>query len=154
MIFFMTILIPSSNILLKLREMQKQLFERNIIIPSPSPLMICSVSEKKSNRPSRSLIADMYPSEIIPGEYKVVEENLLLTTNEPFTVDSNDNALQGIILGQINAANIDNSDYPSIGDLSFKNYSLASYEVQSDTMSNFWMNMSWIKLWEVQKKKI
>ena len=153
MIFFMTILIPSSNISVKLKELQKQLFERNIIIPSPFPLIICTVSNEKPARPSRSLIAEKYPSEIVTVDYKIINESLMLMFEEPFNIESNENPIEGIILGRMNFSNHADIGYPPAEKLSFKKFSIALYELQAESIDKFWLNMSWKKLWEVQKKK-
>lgn len=153
MIFFTTFLIPSSNISVKLKIIQKKLFEDNIIIPSPFPLILCSVSAKKPKRPSRSIIAENYPSEIIPTEFKAVKKNLMMMFSKPFYTDRKETIIEGILFGQINPSTSSNS-YPELDEnLSFKNYSLASFKVHSDSMDQFWMNMYWEKLWEVQKKR-
>jgi len=154
MIFFMTTLIPSSNISAKLKELQKRLFKKNIIIPAPFPLILCSVSDKNPARPSRSLIADEYPSEINPIDFKTVSGNLVLAFNKSIRGNPDEKLIDGIILGRLNTSNAAESSLTFTENFSFKNFSIAAYEVQSHSMDNFWMNMSWVKLWEVQKKKV
>lgn len=147
MIFFMTIVVPPENIFLQLKQIQKELFKKNYILPAPFPLILDTVSLEKRNRPSRSRIAELYPKEIHTSCYAISGNNLLLKIE-------NSGSLEGIILGEI----LDKTKIPEElnpeNPIVFANYSLAFYKIQSESTNNFWMNMSWTRIWKVQKKKI
>ncbi|MBI9098269.1 MAG: hypothetical protein JEY91_07310 [Spirochaetaceae bacterium] len=157
----MTTIVPSSNVSVKLKELQNFLFMHHLITPSPFPLNLTNLSKKKITRPSRKQISLTYPPVITLNNYSILKGNFLLSSEERFPCQC-DNEFQhliplissGCILGKTTSAENSLRDLPSSETFSFKNYSLAAYEIHSDETENFWMNMSWRKIWEVKKSKI
>ncbi len=152
MIFFMTVIKPPSHISEKLKDLQDTLFEHRQIMPAPFPLICHSLSDKKIARLSRSQIADIYPYSIVTDGYLIIDNHLYLK------IPSSDVKLTekkpiGILLGKITNRQTPIEEYIQVENIQFKNYSLALYEISSLEKEDFLMNMSWIKLWEVPRKK-
>lgn len=152
MIFFMTVIIPPSQITEKLRVLQNTLFKNKLILPTAFPLICHSLSDRKMTRLSRSQIADLYPPALVTTGYSMINSDLYLkiTSTDDKQFDTKE---MGILLGKIINPERSLEEYQAFDDLQFKNFSLALYEISSITKDNFWMNMSWTKLWEVPRKK-
>lgn len=152
MIFFMTVIIPPPKTSKILKDLQNKLFAEKQIFPSPFPFILNSLSERKPERPSRSKIAEMYPEVIETKEYSIVDNNLYLSI-VPSLSSTGGKLDCGILLGSILDNHKPLEEYEQFDYIQFKNYSLGLFEISSREKKNFWMNMSWTKLWEVPRTK-
>lgn len=161
MIFFMTIIVPSSNLSAELNQIQKQIFSDFKYIPTPFPLLITALNTQKPNRPTRKEISLRFPEDLTMNGFSISGNNLILKVKEiiSFSFDSelpfkNFNNENGFILSGCltkNLKTIDSFTCPEIESIS--NYSLACYKIECENTEAFWLNMNWNKLWEVKKGK-
>lgn len=162
MIFFMTVIVPHSNLNRELSLIQKKIFSTYSLIIPPFPLLPIALSRSKPERPTRKEVNERLPETLTFMEFHRNKSHIILKIKESISVNSEpDLDISGItkengfIIAAFNEKNTESFLKLSLPNtLSFSKYSLTCYEINCDDLFQFWKSMSWNKLWEVKKGKI
>ncbi|MBB6478590.1 hypothetical protein [Spirochaeta isovalerica] len=161
MIFFLTTLIPSSNIESDIRKFKTHLYRQGILIPLPLTIITVSLTKELPRRPERKRIAKEYPSLLTPGSFKTEDKALKMDFCEelPFHSDFDIPFISYFspgawLLGELAEDESDNSvksDFAVKHFPPFSKYSLAAYRIRAASTKDWWKSMDWEKMWEVKK---
>lgn len=160
MIFFLSTLIPSSNVESQIKKYKETLFQKQLIIPHPLILIPAALSLKKPDRPSRRLLAQQYPEKLTFEPLSLEKEIYSYSIKETIPFSCNESLADltplvknKLFIGQeynkgFNDMPIEEFNLPSI-----KKYSLAVYKISTESKKNWWHNMSWELIFQVRKGK-
>lgn len=160
MIFFLTTIIPSSDVESELRKQKNDLLKKRVLHPLPFPLIPVSITKNLPIRTTRKMISATFPEIITLSAPYFYENKLIADINEEisFNVDEELDQISPIFsnrliygMGNESAPELDYLPLPPLK--AFRNYSLATYKIHSSIPDNWIRGFSWEKLQEVKKGK-
>lgn len=160
MIFFLTTIIPSSNVEAEVKKQKSLLLRSNQIITLPITLIPVSITTTQPVRKTRKEIAATFPEKLTPLKPQMKDNHLIVPIEEKLSlhIDEPLKSLSplfpnSIYYGQLQK-NEGQRDSLELSTLPFfRNYSLAIFKIDCASVSSWNRAFSWEKIQEVKKGK-